>query len=331
MPEKQKTVTIVNMFNTMPLQIEYLLLLQNFRELTNGFFDNFFLSVTWFGETLIPVFAMAVIYWGINKKAGTFIFFTFGLTLYTNVFLKMTACIKRPWFIDSRITPIDSALPAADGYSFPSGHTAGAMAVWGSIAYKWWNNRIIRYLMITIVLLVAFSRNYIGVHTPQDVLVSIIAGIALIFATKKLTDWIDKRQNRDLIFYLTIIALTIILYLYLHIKCNIQMQSFNPLADCINPVEMKHGVYYKICFMLGIFTGWILERRLVNFSIINNLKKKIILISAGLIFLYTICALCTKILLLILTDRFAYSITAFFIPFYIIFLYPVVIKMSASR
>ena len=149
--------------------------------------------------------------------------------------------------------------------------------------------------------------------------------------TEKLTDWIDKRQNRDLIFYLTMIVLTIILYLYLHIKCNIQMQSFNPLADCINPVEMKHGVYYKIGFMLGVFTGWILERRFVNFSIINNLKKKIILISAGLIFLYTICALCTKILLLILPDRFAYSITAFLIPFYIIFLYPVVIKIFESR
>ena len=313
------------MFDTMPLQIEYLLMLQNFRVLTHGIFDNFFLSITWLGEVIIPVFVMAVIYWGVNKKAGTFVFFTFGLTLYTNVLLKMTACIKRPWMIDSRVTPIEKAMSAADGYSFPSGHTAGAMALWGSIACKWWNKKIIRYSMILIVLLVAFSRNYAGVHTPQDVIVSIAAGIILIFLSGRLLNWIDKKNNRDIVFYLAIVLITIILYLFLHIKCNMQMKHYNPLTDCINPIEMKHSTYSKIGFMLGIFTGWILEKRFLDFYIKNNLKnlkKKIIYILTGLILLYVFCVISTKILLLIFPNHIVSAINSFFIPFYIIFLYP---------
>ena len=36
----------------------------------------------------------------------------------------------------------------ADGYSFPSGHTTGAMSVWGGTAFWFWKNRCVsdRYL-----------------------------------------------------------------------------------------------------------------------------------------------------------------------------------------
>lgn len=169
----------------MELQIEYLLLLQQLREVTNGVFDTFFLSATWFGEVIIPLGFLAVIYWYFDKKAGIFMLFNFALTLCLNVFLKMTACIKRPWLIDSRVCPIERALPAADGYSFPSGHTAGAMSVWGSAGYLWRKNRLVLGLMVLLVVLVAFSRNYIGVHTPQDVIVSIIIGLFIILFTDK--------------------------------------------------------------------------------------------------------------------------------------------------
>ena len=83
----------------MDLQIQYLLMLQHFREATNGLFDGFFLGVTMLGELMIPFMITAVIYWGINKRAGQLILFAYGITLYVNVFLKMTACIKRPWLL----------------------------------------------------------------------------------------------------------------------------------------------------------------------------------------------------------------------------------------
>lgn len=44
------------MFGTMDLQIQYLLLLQHFREVTHGVFDGFFMGATWLGEIIIPAY-----------------------------------------------------------------------------------------------------------------------------------------------------------------------------------------------------------------------------------------------------------------------------------
>ncbi len=329
MPAELNHVTILNMFGTMELQIQYLLLLQHFREITHGIFDGFFMAATWFGEIIIPLTFLSIVYWGINKKAGRFIFFNFGLTLYVNVFLKMTACIKRPWLIDSRVCPIEKALPAADGYSFPSGHTAGAMSSWGAAAYWWWKNKAIRYTMIAIVLLVAFSRNYIGVHTPQDVIVSIAVGIVLMFFVDKLLNWIDKKPNRDIIFYFALLALTTILYIYLHLKCCVQMETYDSLKDLVNPLEMKHGVYSKIGFMLGVFTGWILEKRFINFQIPQKTtQKRVCLIAAGIVILYVLMMFLNKIFILFIAKHLAAAIIAFLTAFYITCAYPAILKIS---
>lgn len=320
------------MFNTMHFQIQYLLGLQNLREVTHGIFDNFFMSATYFGEYIIPLSILALIYWGINKRAGRFILFTYGITLWVNVFLKMTACIKRPWLIDSSIKPVEKAMPAADGYSFPSGHTAGAMAVWGSIAFLWWKNKILRYAMITIVLLVAFSRNYIGVHTPQDVIVSIIAGIFIILGVDVVTKITDKNKNADIIFFAVMMFLTLLLCIYIQIKCNIQMQNYNPLTDNLNPLEMKHSVYSKISFIIGIFSGWILEKRFVDFKIPENeFVKKAIYLPAGIICLYVILRYLTGFILPFVPEHIAYAIVWFIAAMFITFLYPVVIKMICSN
>lgn len=315
------------MFGTMELQIEYLLLLQQLRDATNGVFDIFFMSATWFGEVIIPLGFLAVIYWYFDKKAGIFILFNFALTLCLNVFLKMTACIKRPWLIDSRVCPIERALPAADGYSFPSGHTAGAMSVWGSAGYLWRKNRLVLGLMVLLVVLVAFSRNYIGVHTPQDVIVSIIIGLFIILFTDKTLKWIDKKPGNDLIFYTIIMIIGLILYLYLHLKCCAQMRTYNPLVDTINPLDMKHGVYGKLAFVYGSFTGWIMEKRFVNFKVLfKKSPKTLFSVILGLLLFYLVMFLADKFFAAIFIKRYASAATAFFIAFYISFIYPFIMK-----
>lgn len=316
------------MLNTMDLQIQYLLWLQHLREATGGIFDNFFLGVTWLGELMIPLAVISVIYWGINKRAGQLILFTYGITLYVNVFLKMTACIKRPWLLNPSVKPIESALPAADGYSFPSGHTAGAAAVWGSIAYRWWKNRLVRYSMLGIVFLVAFSRNYIGVHTPQDVIVSIVAGIFIILGADKLIDYINKTKNADIIFYAAVMIFTVLLCIYLQIRCNLHMQSYNPLTDNVNPLAMKHGVYSKIAFLAGIFTGWILERRFVNYEVPEGYtRKKAVSIIAGLAVLYLIMKHFCTLLMIFVPSHIAYALLALVCSLFITVIYPWVLKI----
>lgn len=333
LPQKFAYVKIVNMFETLiEPQIQYLLLLQEFRQLSNGILDSFFLTITTFGEILIPMSILSVIYWGGDKKAGTLMLFSFALALYFNIFLKMTACIKRPWLLDSRVCPVKDAIPAADGYSFPSGHTAGAVSIWGSIAYHWWNKKLIRYIMILLVLLVAFSRNYVGVHTPQDIIVSIIVGILLIFIADKILHWVEQKQSRDVLLFTIFMFFTAILYIYLDLRCDVQMLSFNSNNTLLNPIALKYGVYGKLGFLTGIVTGWIIERRFIRFTTQDKIcLKKIFLITLGLIIFCNLPNIFAFVLHNLIPYRFESFLTKFFMAFYITALYPLVIKRFASR
>ena len=198
--------------------------------------------------------------------------YTFGFL--TNIFLKTTACIYRPWILDSRVHPLPSAIPAATGYSFPSGHTAGAVSSWGATVFAFWENKIIRYLGITLVVLIMISRNYVGVHTPQDVIVSFIVGVCLLFLVNKLYNWVQKAENRDLIITCSVTMLSVLLLLYVNLK-SYPMDYLNGKI-LFDPTPVKIDTFARIGGVLGVFYGWLLEKRFLNFDNVGTVFHKII-------------------------------------------------------
>jgi membrane-associated phospholipid phosphatase len=79
----------------------------------------------------------------------------------------------------------DEPLLTLATYSFPSGHTAGATALWG-FALMWlfahqpqWPERLgATVIAVTMVLLTALSRVYLGAHYLSDVLAAAAEGVA---------------------------------------------------------------------------------------------------------------------------------------------------------
>lgn len=118
-----------------------------------------------------------------------------------NQFIKWKCRIDRPWIRDDRIIPVQQALAGAGGYSFPSGHTQRAAAVWGALGHSLWEKkeRAVSLVCWVILAVIAFSRNYLGVHTPQDVLAALALGIVIIFASGRALRWVDEGANRDII------------------------------------------------------------------------------------------------------------------------------------
>ena len=313
--------------NWLGWQIDYLLLLQNFRDITGGMFDRFFLSITWFGEIYIPLIFICIMYWCVNKKSGLFIFWSYLFGFVINTVMKVTACIYRPWMLSNAVQPVTEAVPAATGYSFPSGHTAGCVSIWGGASMVFWNNKIVRYLCFLIVFFVMLSRNYLGVHTPQDVIVSLLVGIVILIYTHKLIEWEENGNNRDLIIVSVVTILNILFALYVALK-SYPMDYVN--GELIyNPSDMKYEVCARTGFVFGAFWGWLIEKRFVGFDAkTGNILQKIgrfIIGIASLILLY-------KFLQPILVNNFGHLYGLFTtyicINLYVTLIYPFLIKQT---
>ena len=98
-----------------------------------------------------------------------------------NCIVKLTVCAYRPWIRSELIEPAGDSKTAATGYSFPSGHTMCATATYGNVfLWQYKKRRWLAILSCIAIILTGFSRNFLGVHTPQDVLVSFVETSILI-------------------------------------------------------------------------------------------------------------------------------------------------------
>ena len=153
--------------------------------LRNPVFDFFFELITKLGEETVFLVVAILFFWCINKREGYFILLSGLFGTLINQTLKLIFRIDRPWKIDPNFDIVggEAVKKAASGYSFPSGHTQNISTTAGAIAiFK--KGRVRKIICITIIALVAFSRMYLGVHTPLDVGVSLVIGAALIFAVR---------------------------------------------------------------------------------------------------------------------------------------------------
>ena len=157
--------------------MQFLYLLEKIR---NPVFDFIFSLITHIGEETIFLAVAILFFWCISKREGYYILITGLVGTLVNQMLKLVCKVRRPWVKDPSFTIVESARAEATGYSFPSGHTqnvAGTFGAIGTYSSKKW----VRISAIIIIVLVAFSRMYLGVHTPWDVLASLGIAAVLVF------------------------------------------------------------------------------------------------------------------------------------------------------
>lgn len=109
--------------------------------------------------------------------------------LIGNVWLKNMFMRQRPCWID---TTVDLLVRVPRDYSFPSGHTLIGFECGVSI---WLQNRRAGAAALILAFLLAFSRMYLFVHFPTDVLAGAVLGSVIAWVVYQLIRKIEKRKQ----------------------------------------------------------------------------------------------------------------------------------------
>lgn len=172
-------------------------LLYRLQEMRTPFWDTLMALFTRMGEETIFMVVAIIVFWCISKRSGYYLLTVGFLGTVANQFLKLLFRIPRPWVLDPQFEIVESAREAASGYSFPSGHTQNVVGTFGGIA-RLSRKRWVQVCCIVLILLVSFSRMYLGVHTPWDVGVSLLLGTVLVFAIYPLIQSTEEHPQRML-------------------------------------------------------------------------------------------------------------------------------------
>ena len=237
--------------------------------------DQIMQFITYLGEETAVILVLCLLYWCVSKELAlkiSFSYFLAGLAVQT---LKVTLRIPRPWVLDPEFQIVESAREAATGYSFPSGHTQNVFASFGSLA-AWTRRAPLRALSILAIVLVAFSRMYVGVHTPLDVGVAAAMGLVLTLALYPLFRDIDSRPQRMYGLLLGMIALCAAYLFY------VELWPFPADVDAANLASARENGYKLLGAASGMLLSFWLDRRYVRFDVRAPLAGQLLKCVLGL-------------------------------------------------
>ena len=161
------------------------------------------------GEQMLLVAVMGFLYWGLNKEFGKYVGINVLMANVWGPMIKNVVKRLRPYYVSGYnvklLRLVDSSADAMDvaaqGYSFPSGHSANAVTVYGSLAAHEKKKKVLWILAIVFPLLVGFSRVYVGAHYPSDVIGGWVLGAVIVI----LIPWLREKITNRWVFYAVLI------------------------------------------------------------------------------------------------------------------------------
>lgn len=234
--------------------------------------DLFFQGVTYLAQEVFVIAIICWLFWCSNKKLAYTLGFSYFLSGLLIQALKITFRIPRPWILDPSFAAVPTAIAGATGYSFPSGHTQSITALFGTLALhakKWYQ----KLFCAAVIALVGFSRMYLGVHTPKDVLTSFFLSIGCTVLCYILFYKKEAAAGREAFLSLIMAAISIALIIYAAFLYKNNTIDLHYAQDCIKASGAG------MAFALGYYA----ERKYIRFSPPQETSGKISRLTAGLV------------------------------------------------
>ena len=307
------------------MDIDILLGLQNFRNGAGSGLADFFAKMTFLGELTTALVVMAVLYWCVSKEYGTYLMMGWSGNRLINGLLKVTVCAYRPWIRDARVIPYGNSMTTATGYSFPSGHSMNGSTVFGGAVVRKDFPRVLRFASGLVLFLIAFSRLYLGVHTPQDVLVGCAAGLLMMWLTFRMMRWLEAHPEKDLLVVCVGILLAAGVAIFAGLKSYPEDYDANGKL-LVDGVKMANDTFKGVGWCSGFLIGWILERRFVGFSTDVPMTRRFTRLVIGLVSFYAVSLILVPLIKGWIGGAPGTIVCYFFQMFFIVFIFPWCLK-----
>ena len=224
--------------------------------------NTIFLAITSLGSSMAFLLVLPLLFWCVDYNLGMRVAIVCSISAFCNFSLKDFFAQPRPFNLDPTV-----AITTARGYGLPSGHSQGSLVLWGSIA-AWIKKKWVWAVTAFFVALTGFSRVYLGVHFPTDVLAGWMLGILflVLYCTlqPKIERWITGQSLVVQVLALLSVSLGLLL------------------------ITASRVMVYQLGMLLGIGVGAILKSRYLPFSVSGIRWTSLARYSIGIAILFTL-------------------------------------------
>ena len=224
-----------------------------------------------------------LIYWCLNKRLGATLAYLMTFSITVNSLLKHTLRDPRPYW-----TVKDISLGEESSYGIPSGHAQNATVFYGTFAL-WFRKSWIWLLSIFLILIMALSRIFLGVHDIEDVLGGFIVGVLILMAyyfwDRFGESWFMNRilGQRLLIAISLPLILTVIYGIILLLTEPAgEESSWFQLID-LAEITSYENFALSIAALFGMSIGLVMEQSRVRFLVEGPFWKRLLRFAVGLV------------------------------------------------
>lgn len=223
----------------------------------NPVFDWLFYILTYIGDQYFFIVVAVIIYWTLNKKFAHRFALMYLIASLFSFILKNIFKRPRPYTQTGITVPFDYYTA---GYSMPSGHAtaAGVLGYTGIKASKAYGLKWLSYVAIAIMIIVPFTRMYLGQHYLSDVIVGLGVGFGFAYLVDKLIDLMGDKEE-----WWTFILIPIV-----------------PVVMILFP---DHDLFVAAGAYVGFAVGYFVEKRYVKFDVKASFWTQVLKVLFGLV------------------------------------------------
>lgn len=310
------------------MDIDFLLMLQQLRASVPAGVNEMLVSVSSFVVNWL-IYLPFILLWCLDKRLGYGMLLNSALCDLSNGVIKATVCAYRPSIRDARVIPYGDARSVGSSYSFPSGHTETAASIlYPTAQWQWAKRRWISVIAILFVLMTGLLRTYLGMHAPQDVLMSMLECAVVLAVVTVILRAVENNPRLEGLLTAAGLALAVAAALYLWFKpYPVDLVDGVPLVDA---AKAQQEGFKAIGALSALMIAGYVERHCVRFQPSGTVLMRVIVGVVGVAALYALNTWMRPVLAGCMDGRIGQMLASMITMTFGVLIYPALLRLMGG-